>query len=611
MTKKKLNILAQAMKKVAMTTVMQNAELAEAVTAELEELKQDDINPLKDFTGMPDTGDYEYVDLGLPSGLLWAKCNVGAAQETDYGLYFAWGETEGYPNARGEKKFYWNDYKFGKYMTKYNTTDGKTMLDPEDDAAHVHMGGSWRMPTAAEFRELFENTDHEFTTINGVNGRKFMRRDNHDVYIFIPAAGYCYNGNRVNSTWGFCGWSSSLYESSVSGAWNMYFSSGGINMSNSNRCSGMSVRGVSGANSSSLKTSKADKVKNATNGNFPTLDVTGNLQDSGKSPDDFYWKKKDILIEEDGIFQIKDNSVYPVAHPDLSTQASILPQRFGNLDIREVLIAKGRENEIPLDAMVMEAWSFNSAECIAAVCKKDAKGWQITNPANIVPDFTLIKYVGPDLGYYYAPQTEDTYYEGCIVDLVDLGLPSGRLWNRYNVGAQAESDYGLYFAWGDTKGYPNAKKKKFTIDDYKYGPIDWGASPNFGITKYNNTDGKTTLDPEDDAAYQATAGQLRMPTKADWEELFRNTVQEPDNIKGVMGRRFMRIDNNDVYIFIPHAGYCSNGKRYNAVYTADSWSSLRLESSVDSAWYLRFSNDGIGTSDYIRCSGMSVRGVSV
>ena len=83
MTKKKLNILAQAMKKVAMTTVMQNAELAEAVAAELEELKQDDINPLKDFTGMPDTGDYEYVDLGLPSGLLWAKCNVGAAQETD------------------------------------------------------------------------------------------------------------------------------------------------------------------------------------------------------------------------------------------------------------------------------------------------------------------------------------------------------------------------------------------------------------------------------------------------------------------------------------------------------------------------------------------------
>ena len=77
-----------------------------------------------------------------------------------------------------------------------------------------------------------------------------------------------------------------------------------------------------------------------------------------------------IILEKDGIYQIKDDVVYPVMHPDLSTQPSILPQRFGVLPIREVLIANGRENEIPNNAVVISAWSFNEKQCIAPLCRK-------------------------------------------------------------------------------------------------------------------------------------------------------------------------------------------------------------------------------------------------
>ena len=88
---------------------------------------------------------FEYVDLCLPSGTKWATCNVGANSETDYGLYFAWGETVGYSGITDTKKFGWGDYKFSKCgsnkFIKYNGTDRKKVLDLKDDAAHIHMGG--------------------------------------------------------------------------------------------------------------------------------------------------------------------------------------------------------------------------------------------------------------------------------------------------------------------------------------------------------------------------------------------------------------------------------------------------------------------------------------
>ena len=181
--------------------------------------------------------EYEYVDLGLPSGLKWAKCNVGATSEADYGSYFQWGDIEDKSNSdySCESYKYCNGtYKtLTKYCTNsfYGTVDNKTTLDLEDDAARANMGGDWRMPTEAEFQELLDNTDNEWIEDfngSGVNGRKFTSKTDTSKYVFIPAAGF-----RANDSVNYVGsdgdvWGSSLYTSNPNCAWNLYFDSDDI-----------------------------------------------------------------------------------------------------------------------------------------------------------------------------------------------------------------------------------------------------------------------------------------------------------------------------------------------------------------------------------------------
>ncbi|MBQ3324718.1 MAG: hypothetical protein IJG81_07740 [Muribaculaceae bacterium] len=137
---------------------------------------------------------HDYVDLGLPSGTLWATMNVGANSPEDYGYYFAWGEI-------APKSVYdWSTYKWnnGDYdqWTKYCTdnfgyngfVDNKSELDPADDAATANWGSGWRMPSIKQMEELYENCTSEWTAINGVNGRLFKSKKN-GASLFLPAAG--------------------------------------------------------------------------------------------------------------------------------------------------------------------------------------------------------------------------------------------------------------------------------------------------------------------------------------------------------------------------------------------------------------------------------------
>jgi hypothetical protein len=201
----------------------------------------------------------EYVDLGLPSGTKWAKMNVGANSPTDTGLYFAWGETQGYTTSQvgtseGQKTFTWSDYKFnpsgdGSTFTKYNAADG-TVLDLEDDAAAVNWGGQWHMPTEAQYRELFNTTyvtNAWVTDYNGsgVNGRLFTSVSNGNT-MFIPAAGACADGKVLSIGEGGNFWASNLSSVFVSDARVFYFWSDTADTSGSSRCGGRSVRGVVG-----------------------------------------------------------------------------------------------------------------------------------------------------------------------------------------------------------------------------------------------------------------------------------------------------------------------------------------------------------------------------
>lgn len=141
---------------------------------------------------------FEFVDLGLPSGLKWATCNVGATKPEEYGLYFAWGETEGYTVediSNGVKAFDINDYKWynsTSKLTKYNVDSSKGIVDnlkqlqPEDDAVYV-TENSCRMPTSDDIIELMNNTTFTWEKINGINGGRFTASNGNS--IFIPASG--------------------------------------------------------------------------------------------------------------------------------------------------------------------------------------------------------------------------------------------------------------------------------------------------------------------------------------------------------------------------------------------------------------------------------------
>ena len=200
---------------------------------------------------------FEYLDLGLPSGTLWATMNVGASKPTDGGLYFQWGDTIGYAanqvgTGSGKKKFYWTDYKFSiegssSNFSKYNETDNKTVLELEDDAAHVNMGGDWHMPTPEQIQELIDNTDTGWTTSDDrVNGILFISKTDPSKSIFIPAAGVAWDGLHDGSGSGGSVWSSMLLADDVRGGQRLGFYSGGVNLNNNNRNNGFSVRGVLG-----------------------------------------------------------------------------------------------------------------------------------------------------------------------------------------------------------------------------------------------------------------------------------------------------------------------------------------------------------------------------
>ena len=200
-----------------------------------------------------------YVDLGLPSGTLWATCNVGASSPEDYGDYFAWGETTGYKD--GKTTFDWSTYKWcnGNWdnLTKYCRNgsygnngfhDGLKVLEPADDAAYVNWGGVWRMPSFGQFQELInsEYTTTTWTTQNGVNGRLITSKQNGNS-VFLPAAGYRDGSSLVDA--GSHGYymTRNLYGSESLDASCLYFDSGYIaafDYTSGYRCGGRSVRPV-------------------------------------------------------------------------------------------------------------------------------------------------------------------------------------------------------------------------------------------------------------------------------------------------------------------------------------------------------------------------------
>ena len=173
--------------------------------------------------------DYKEVDLGIEidgKKLIFADRNVGANSVTDYGEYFAWGEIT--PKITG---YSWKDYKFSTScddttFTKYNNIDKITTLELDDDAAHVNMGGDWRMPTERELLFLNIFTDKywvENYQESGVNGIKYIGKNHLNNELFIPVSGFISNSKQNGFNMYGDIWSSTLAPIDTAAAWFLDF----------------------------------------------------------------------------------------------------------------------------------------------------------------------------------------------------------------------------------------------------------------------------------------------------------------------------------------------------------------------------------------------------
>lgn len=505
---------------------------------------------------------HDYVDLGLPSGNLWATYNLLASKTYRQGGAFAWAATE----EEEEYNFSWSTYPWIKsgysspyYITKYTFRDGeydgiwynssgqfigddyKTLAhcNYEDDAARYQWGSPWHIPSPEAFQELVDNTNNYWVDdYEGYGGYKFVSKKDASKFIFMPVTGiWSEYGELIDKDWSGNYWTSSLYtdpysedepESSMAAK---CFSFNGGNQTfidHAYRRYGMAVRPVIGADEVSVSVTGVSLNKTTltlTEGD--TYQLIATVRPSNASNKEVMWA---------------------------SSSSAVWVDREGNLTAAKAGTA------------TITVTTFDGK--LKATCRVTVKSKPAIN------------------GHEY----------------VDLGLPSGLKWAACNIGADSAKDYGDYFAWAETE-----PKENYTIDTYLW-------YNNGRITKYTNEDGKTSLadyNYADDAALQKWGGTWRIPTKEDFDELISNTnVVWMDDYLGVAGMLFAsKVNNNG--IFLPAAGYRVDTSLGNAGYIGYYWCSSLWEDHSAYARDMHFNPERVDSDDSrLRRYGFTVRPVS-
>ena len=515
----------------------------------------------------------EAVDLGL--SVKWASFNLGATKPEEYGDYYAWGDTEPYYSSLDpltwkdgkEEGYLWPSYKWCKgsqqTMTKYcynanygyeGYTDNKAVLDPEDDVAHVNLGAKWRMPTLDEMEELKDNCNWEWTTRNGVNGYLITGANGNS--IFLPAAGgwglTTLNGSGSDG----CYWSSSLGTVGPPVACEGYFDSDNVGWAYTIRPRGLSVRPVYEYVSVELVCLKS----------YLTLSERRN---------------------------------------EKALTATVLPPNASNKRV---------------------TWS-SSDESVATV-----------SPGGVIKGVSkgiaIITVTTEDGGKSASCRVSVVESEMPIPEAVDLGLPSGLKWASFNLGASKPEGYGDYYAWGETepeydsldpltwKEGNNHPYSFYPATSYEWGVALFTTTNDYTITKYccgDNSwagfvDGKTVLDPEDDAASDHLGGKWRMPTDAEWKELSETCTWNWTSVNGINGRLVTGVNGNS--IFLPAAGtFLGDSIEYrhdSSYYTTESgyyWSSS-LDTDPYCASDMSFKSNEVKRNSARRVFGLTVRPVT-
>lgn len=196
-----------------------------------------------------DVINYPHVDLGLPSGNLWATCNLGAKKPEEYGNYYMWGSVE------NNSKSYcvWsttpfnggsNSYDYEYWQNHINEIiDNNNVLLIDNDVAHAELNGHWQIPNKDDYQELIDYTTSKFITYNKVKGRLFTSSKNNNT-LFIPAAGFrCENKINLDDTRGYV-WSSQLSEDDWRDSLYLYLRDNEVSIGVNYRQYGLSIRPI-------------------------------------------------------------------------------------------------------------------------------------------------------------------------------------------------------------------------------------------------------------------------------------------------------------------------------------------------------------------------------
>ena len=539
---------------------------------------------------------HKFVDLGLPSGLLWATTNIGAETAADNGNYYAWGETTTKSN------YTWSTYKYGtstSNITKYNSTDGKTILDKEDDAAYVNWGSSCRMPTEAEFGELLDTCNCTWTWTStknssgiSINGYKVTNKKNGNS-IFLPASGGRFGDDLYDH--GSYGdyWSSTLLTSNVFYACCLDFYSSYRRTDNYYRYRGLTVRPVAELpESHDGQTTQSSQPTNSQQ-NMWVVSENGKANVVEVSSINFATFHADnwLHITDDGIDAKATNSISASCTIALATGGEV--KSLGVTP--EVGVCYSKENSLPTvndDCQTLgpslKSYSFTLSSLISGTTYYYRVYIKLNNGV-FYGDVVKVKTLGT--------KPNDKVINGH--KFLDLGLPSGLLWAETNIGAETAADDGNYYAWGET-----TTKSDYSWDTYKYGTSE------SDITKYNSTDGNTILDKDDDVAYVNWGSSCRMPTEAEFSELLNSDnciwtwTNQPNSSGSSVNGYKVTSKKNGNSIFLPASGECYGDDR-----SGFYWSSSLRTSSVDLAYCLHFYGSG-GTGRSSRYFGRPVRPVA-
>lgn len=495
-----------------------------------------------------------YVDLGLPSGTLWAKRNVGADSPEGNGNFFAWGEI------RQKEKYSWSTYlwcngtskELKKYCTTgdYGTVDNKIELDPEDDAAYVNWGESWRMPTYDQFEELRTHCMWKWTQQNGVKGCLVTGPNGNTM--FLPAAGDRSDASYYSGA-GFY-WTRTLDSGNPSHAYNLFFGSSEVSWYYYTRERGLSVRPVSA--------SRAGFYIDKQSVDFGLVPVEATCTDTL------------TLVNR----TMKDITVTATVEKPFS-------------------LIQGEECDSSLTFVVPSRTSIP-----LTVIFNDTTPGQFNS--NII-----IQKPAYDEGQFVIPVHLLAYAEpSAQQESVDLGLPSHTLWASCNVGANSPEEYGNFYAWGET-----APKSNYGWSTYK-----WANGRFNALTKYVTNgsygyrrDNISELELADDAARAYMGSPWRIPTPDQISELKGKCTWLWTTMNDVNG--YLVIGPNCNTIFLPAAGYKDYSTHKHAGTNGYYWSNkINIIRPCEASFMSFNSPDGPYSStlyDSGRSTGLTVRAV--